>query len=182
MLLSTIGLYQEISELSAKVLKPHGSLLVLDGGIATDEGLGLLSGEEGLDYQFLLSLWYGGPSGRVHARSVDVLSKFLLWYAKGGYNGNIIPNGIQVGGITDEQPMEYHKWGQRVEAIKAALSPFIGKGQTYYGGVVLDPMCGAGTTGVAALELGASKFIGNDNEEDAPGCIEVASKRLGELK
>ncbi len=45
------------------------------------------------------------------------------------------------------------------------------------GGVVLDPFCGSGTTGLAALEHGCS-FIGIDLD---PACRELAHRRLAEF-
>ncbi|WP_255366141.1 DNA methyltransferase [Amycolatopsis sp. M39] len=44
------------------------------------------------------------------------------------------------------------------------------------GGVVLDPFCGTGTTGVAALEHGCS-FVGVDLD---PVCAGLARRRLAE--
>lgn len=43
------------------------------------------------------------------------------------------------------------------------------------GGVVLDPVCGSGTTGVAALESGRDAVLVDSN----PEAIEVVSRRLG---
>jgi site-specific DNA-methyltransferase (adenine-specific) len=45
------------------------------------------------------------------------------------------------------------------------------------GGVVLDPFCGSGTTGLAALEHGCS-FIGIDLD---PACRDLAHRRLAEF-
>ncbi|WP_409463275.1 DNA-methyltransferase [Amycolatopsis sp. GA6-003] len=44
------------------------------------------------------------------------------------------------------------------------------------GGVVLDPFCGSGTTGIAALEHGCS-FVGVDLD---PACGDLARRRLAE--
>jgi DNA modification methylase len=41
---------------------------------------------------------------------------------------------------------------------------------------VLDPFCGSGTTGVAALELG-HQFIGTDLD---PAAIAIAKRRLAQ--
>ncbi|MET7995930.1 site-specific DNA-methyltransferase [Amycolatopsis sp. NPDC005232] len=46
------------------------------------------------------------------------------------------------------------------------------------GSVVLDPFCGSGTTGVAALEHGCS-FVGIDLD---PGCQVMAQRRLAEVE
>ncbi|RJQ75942.1 DNA-methyltransferase [Amycolatopsis panacis] len=45
------------------------------------------------------------------------------------------------------------------------------------GGVVLDPFCGSGTTGIAALERGCS-FVGVDLD---PACAGLARRRLAEV-
>jgi DNA modification methylase len=42
------------------------------------------------------------------------------------------------------------------------------------GGLVLDPFCGVGTTGLVALEYGR-QFIGLDNN---PEYVKIANKRL----
>jgi DNA modification methylase len=57
----------------------------------------------------------------------------------------------------------------------ALLTRFI-EAATLPGALVLDPMCGSGTTGVACLQLGRS-FVGIDASEQA---IAVARERLGE--
>ena len=45
------------------------------------------------------------------------------------------------------------------------------------GGVVCDPMVGGGAFGVAALRLGAARFVGADVSEE---CVATTLGRLGE--
>ena len=62
-----------------------------------------------------------------------------------------------------------HDWGQNEEAMSRIIERFTVKGDT-----VLDPFCGAGTTGVAAIKL-ERHFIGIDNDEYA---IKKTGERL----
>ena len=52
------------------------------------------------------------------------------------------------------------------------------RASTREGELILDPFCGAGTTGVAARRLGR-RFIGIDSES---GYLDMAVKRLERLK
>jgi site-specific DNA-methyltransferase (adenine-specific) len=70
---------------------------------------------------------------------------------------------------TDTSEKALHDWQQPTEAMVEIVRRLCRPGQA-----ILDPFCGSGTTGVAAVRFGCT-FHGIDIDADA---IKIASKRL----
>lgn len=87
-------------------------------------------------------------------------------------------DGMQVGGFVDERmgSVATERVGYPTQKPVALLEPII-RTATLPGDLVLDPVCGSGTTLVAARSLGRPA-IGIDRSEDA---INAARRRLGSV-
>lgn len=163
-----LHLYQKLALLAARVLKDGGSLITLSGQSYLPEVMALLSSAEGLRYQWMLSyLTPGGQSAHLWRRKVNTFWKPALWYVKGAYGGSWIGDVVQ--SPVNGNDKRFHAWGQNEVAMAQLLERV-----SVPGDWILDPMCGACTTGVAALKLGR-KFIGMDLDEQS---IQIGRERL----
>ncbi len=153
-----LPLYDTLAEIADHALKPGASLLCMIGHYYLPDVLSSLS--KRLNYHWTLAyLTPGGQATQVFPRKVNTFWKPILWFVKGDYAGDWI------GDVARSQPNDndkrFHDWGQSESGMLDLMSRFVKPGDR-----VLDPFMGAGTTGVAALELGAT-FVGFDNDVSA---------------
>lgn len=160
-----LPLYGTLSELAVRVLKPGGSLLVMAGQSYIAKTLFQLN--QYLTYHWTLAYLTPGPKTAIWPRKVHCSWKPIFWFVKGEYKADWI-NDI----VTSPKPdKKFHNWGQSTRGMIKLLHKFC-----YPNQVILDPFCGAGTTGLAALELGCH-FIGIDID---PEQIRMTRTRLEE--
>ena len=100
----------------------------------------------------------GGESAQVFDRHIIPKWKPVLWYTKGecdhlSWCGDLID--------ADASDKRFHRWGQSVGQME-----WLVRLATVPGQIILDPFCGGGTTGVAALRL-QRMFIGVDIDQTA---------------
>ncbi len=122
------------------------------------------------------------------ARKVNSFWKPVLWFTKGDYEGKWL------GDVAKSEPNDndkrFHHWGQSesgmLDLVRRCTEP---------ADTVLDPFCGGGATGVAAVALNRL-FIGSDIDADhlattrqrllrvvdEPSVIEGPSPMLREVK
>ena len=174
----SIGLFGEVAEFSAKVLRPGGSLLIMSGSTYLPEVYQQLQQVEGVSYQWELAYETSGRSTAAYHRSVSSMWKPVIWMVKGKYEGPYIRSLVRFQ-QSGEDTNEFHKWGQIVAGGEALLYQFLGADGAYAGGTVCDPMCGGGGFGVAALLLGAGRFIGADVDSEA---VNITKGRLADVK
>jgi 16S rRNA G966 N2-methylase RsmD len=148
-------------------LKPGGSLLVMSGQSYLSEVISALA-KSGLTFRWTLCcLNYSGRERQpLFERHIIPNWKPVLWYIKGDCNhlpcvGDVIR--------ADPKDKRFHHWGQSETQMERIVELASVPGQT-----ILDPFCGGGTTGVAALRLGR-QFIGLDIDKK---CIEQTAARL----
>jgi len=72
---------------------------------------------------------------------------------------------------SDRSEKALHEWQQSVSGMEAIIKQFCLPGQS-----ILDPFCGTGTTGIAALKYNCT-FVGIELD---PRTAEVARGRLSE--
>jgi len=165
-----LPLYEQLSKFAERVLKPRGSLICMVGQSYLPQLTQLLGTH--LTYQWILSyLTPGGQAVQLWDRKVNTFWKPLLWYVKGEYNGEWL--GDVCKSDTNDNDKAYHKWGQSESGMGDIIERF-----TMVGDVICDPFCGAGTTGVVALQLNR-KFIGIDKSEES---IEKTKTRISEIR
>jgi ParB-like chromosome segregation protein Spo0J len=141
-------LYGDVAALAARMLAPGGSLVVYCPCYAVAEVLPRMTPH--LKFWAALTVRHTGPSSRLNHYRIFVGAKLLLWFVKGGYEGEWVTNMI------DGQPGDKaaHEWAQGGSEAGYCIEKMCPPG-----GMVLDPMCGSGTTLIAARQLGR-RFLG----------------------
>lgn len=163
-----LPLYEDLSKAARRVLKPGGSLIVMAGQSYLPEVVQLLGSH--MDYHWCLAyLTPGGQSPQLWHKRTNTFWKPVLWYVKGGYDGDYIGDVLK--SPPNDNDKQFHEWGQSLGGMKDIVERF-----TDPGDVILDPFTGGGTTGVAAVSMGR-RFIGTDIER---GNIETTERRVKE--
>ena len=164
-----LPLYEDLARGGARVLKPGGSMLVMVGQSYLPEILALMTPH--MRYQWMVAyLTPGGQSAQLWQRKVNTFWKPVLWFVNGEYDGGWI--GDVARSAVNDNDKRFHGWGQSESGMADLLDRF-----TQPGDLVLDPFCGAGTTGVAAVAMGRA-FIGVDLDE---GAVSASKARLAEV-
>ena len=161
--------FKHLARRAPERLKPGGSLIVMSGQSYLPEVFSALR-KSGLTYRWTFCLLTtAGENTQIFDRHIIPKWKPVLWYTKGNcghlsWTGDIIE--------ADANDKRFHRWGQSegqmARMVELASLP---------GQLILDPFCGGGTTGIAALRLGR-RFIGLDIDEK---CIEQTAARLKDL-
>ena len=153
-------------ELCERVLRPGASLHMMYGHSSLPEVLQIL--QRHLRYHWLLSYQLKGAASAVWPRRVLNHWKPLLWFTQGAYTGDY--QGDVLNG--EGKDKRFHDWGQ-----SAALFAALVQRWTMPNDMVLDPVCGGGTTGAVALAL-RRRFIGIDRD---PAAIAITRARLAAM-
>ena len=168
-----IHIYSELASLANKVLKPGGSIVTYIGQHNLPEILDIFTSNN-LKYWWPIAVKHTGATKAFHQRKVFVLWKPLLWFVKGDKLSASYPitalNDYLYDYVESKPPEKLlHPWEQStVEAIH------IIKKLTIENQIVLDPLMGSGTTGIAALNL-KRKFIGIEKDHEK---FKIAEARL----
>lgn len=162
-----LSLYADLSEYASKALKPNAPCIVMCGQSWLETVLHYLS--RNLKYVWTLAYFSPGKSTQVFGRKVKSNWKPLVFLVNGDNQCEHIADFINSG----EYDKDFHDWGQTEKGMAEIIERFTVKGD-----LILDPFCGAGTTGVAAVNLGR-RFMGMDIDEYS---IKQSAKRLGEIE
>lgn len=159
-------LYADLSAFAYRVLRPGGICAAYSGQLALAENFMALS--EHLEPMWMAAVRHTGGEMRFRKYSIrngwkpvlifykDPLEVWWDWFS------DVVSGGKE---------KDSHPWQQaeaEAEHFIAALCPS--------GGVVIDPMCGSGTTLVAAKKLGR-RYLGFDIDGEA---LSEATRRLAE--
>jgi len=151
-----LPLYESLAKRADEWLKPNGLLIAMCGQSYLDEIIRLMS--EHLDYYWTAA--YLTPSQPTPLRQVNVNTtwKPLLMFTRHGesYKGKIFGDVFK----SDANDKDFHKWGQSVSGMCDIVKKICLPGQW-----ILDPFCGAATTGIAALKNGCL-FHGVELDEE----------------
>lgn len=161
-------LWTDLAEHSARVLRPGGVLAAMSGKIHLDDRMRRLG--EHLAYGWVYCQLLPGENTRVLARHVIQEWKPWLCYSSGPWpSGRVEWNGDLL--TAGPKAKDRYHWQQQldpaVELVERLTSP---------GDLVVDPFCGSGTFGIAALRAGR-RFIGV--EADA-GRVAIAASAMKE--
>jgi 16S rRNA G966 N2-methylase RsmD len=156
-------LYEELAILANDCLKDGGLLIAMAGQSYLDELYAMMS--EHLTYYWTAAYLTPGQPTPLRQRNVNTTWKPLLIYSKGDYKGKIFGDVFK----SEGNDKDHHKWGQSVSGMTDIVSKICLSGQK-----ILDPFCGAGTTGIAALKHGCL-FTGLDIEEEN---VNISKARL----
>ena len=143
-----IPLYAELAKVAARVLIYGGSLVCYAGQYALPLVFPLMTPH--LHYQWAFAVRHSGGHRRQHGWKVRVAWKPLLWFVKGRYKGDYVLD------LLDSSPGDksLHDWAQGCGEAAYLIDKLCPEG-----GLVLDPMCGSGTTLLAAKRL-KRRFLG----------------------
>jgi methylase of polypeptide subunit release factors len=153
-----LSCFDHLARRAPEWLKPRGSLLVMSGQSYLPEVLAALQ-KSGLTYRWTFCcLTTGGENTQIFDQHVIPKWKPVIWYTKGDcdhlpWTGDLIE--------PDANDKRFHRWGQSVRQME-----WLVRLATVPGQLILDPFCGGGTTGVAALRL-QRMFIGVDIDQTA---------------
>ena len=163
----SLDLYQGLSELGNRVLKDGGSCLCYVTQTMLHQVLNVMS--ENLDYYWIISIKHGGNNGR-HGRGIFVEWKPILWFVKGKKkrSSDFVADFVY---STPPEKM-LHRWEQSTKEAEYYISHLSSVGE-----IVLDPMMGTGTTGVASLSC-SRNFVGIEKEKST---FDIARGRISEM-
>jgi hypothetical protein len=169
--------YEDLGRRAFELLKPGASLAVMCGHAFLPQVFAALE-KSGLMYRWTFCCEMNGARTYVRERHILTSWKPVLLYRKDKiekghqYNCDDLP---WIGDVikSDERDKRYHRWGQSVAQFEKIVELVSLPGQ-----IILDPFCGGGTTGVAALRLGR-QFIGIDIDERA---IATTAERLSKVE
>jgi site-specific DNA-methyltransferase (adenine-specific) len=166
-----VPIYKAIAQLAARVLVPQGLLVVMSGQSHLDKIIRTISEVDGLVYNWTVAyLTRAAGSTYLNQLGVTPYWKPVLLYIKGNRTWT---NRLMYSDVIDTPPdktrQTLHPWQQDEAGFKELVSRFTRPGET-----VLDPCCGASTTGAACVTLGRA-YIGVDID---PDCIKKSRERL----
>lgn len=157
-------LYGAIAAELPRLLKRGGSLLA----IVPHYGLPDILADVGkhLKYRWTLCMWQDAGSHPRMAMGIEVMWKPIVWWVNEAWP---VGRGFVKDGFVNVPPEKMrHRWEQSLTWAEHCLRVVPA------GGVIIDPLCGAGTSGVAAVRRGY-RYIGIDND---PAAIVAARMRL----
>ncbi len=159
--------YADLSVLACRVLRPGGICVAYSGQLALAENLMAL--EEHLEPMWIAAIRHTGGELRFRKFSIRNGWKPLLIFYKPPLEVWWDWFSDVASGGKEKSDHEWQQAESEAEHFISALSPA--------GGSVLDPMCGSGTTLVAAKKLGRS-YLGIDTDMRA---LQAAGRRLNAL-
>jgi ParB-like chromosome segregation protein Spo0J len=161
-----LHLWSLLAQRATEWLADGGMLVAMTGQIYLPRVISVLC--EHLEYYWTIALVMRGPASLIQSRLVHQNWKPILCFTKKGdtYAGQRGFNDLI---ITDTSEKSLHDWQQPTEAMVEIVRRLCRPGQA-----VLDPFCGSGTTGVAAIRFGCT-FHGIDIDPDA---VKITRKRL----
>lgn len=163
-----LPLYGALARRALDWLKPGGLVLAMCGQSYLDTIMAMMG--EHLDYYWTGCYLTPGQPTPLRTRQVNTTWKPILVYGLpgGSYKGKIFGDVW----VSEGNDKDLHKWGQSESGMYAMVKQVCLPGQS-----IIDPFCGAGTTGVAALRHGCT-FRGVELDEQNTG---IARARLAEV-
>jgi site-specific DNA-methyltransferase (adenine-specific) len=162
-----LPLWETLARRSKQWLKDGGLLIAMSGQTYLNKIYSMLG--EHLDYYWTACYLTPGQPTPMRTVNVNTTWKPLLIFGKGKYTGKIFGDVF----TSDKNEKQHHKWGQSESGMIDIVSKICLEGQS-----ILDPFCGAGTTGVAALRHGCF-FDGLDIDIDN---VNISKGRLNGTK
>jgi len=160
-----LSVYGELAQAARLLLSPGGALVVMIGHSHLPEVLALMTPH--IDYLWTVAYLTPANTARVFSAKAMVNWKPVLVFSNGPYQGDWYTDVVSNSAVDKR----FHEWGQGESGMAELIERYSLPGQT-----ILDPFCGASTTGVAAIKMNRF-YVGADNDADA---IAISAKRLSE--
>lgn len=144
-----IGLWDDLGEFAARVLRPGGSLVAYSGQATLPDALDALRSH--LRYWWTLALIHKHGGQQLPGKWVLSEWKPILWFVKEHREGT----SYVADTVSGAKPRkDAHEWAQGI-----AESVYVINQLTEAGALVVDPFSGSGTVALAAKETGR-RFVG----------------------
>lgn len=139
-----LSLWNDLSRISARVLKPNGFLITYSGQYHLPYVINALS--EHLEYFWTFALYHKGRSQIVNNRNLMCKWKPILIFRNGTDSRfeSTIPDYV----VSEQPEKDDHEWQQGESAIAQLIEYFTKPNE-----LILDVCAGSGTTGVVAKRL-----------------------------
>jgi ParB-like chromosome segregation protein Spo0J len=162
-----IPLYKDLAEASSKAVKAGAVLAVMCGQSYVPQILSDMS--EHVPYLWMFAyLTPGGQAVQLWKRKVNTFWKpVLIFGSLPKWAGDVVTSDV------NDNDKQWHKWGQSVSGMRNLIERL-----TSPGDLIVDPMSGAGTTGVAAIGS-HRKFKGCDIDQKA---VNTANDRIDAMR
>jgi len=147
-----LPLYENLAKRATEWLKPGGLMVVMCGQSYLNEIYQSMS--KHIKYYWTGCYLTPGQPKPLRQRNVNTTWKPLLMF--GEYTGKIFGDVF----TSDKNEKSLHEWGQSESGMLSIISKMCLPGQ-----YILDPFCGAGTTGLMAIKHGCL-FDGIDTNSD----------------
>ena len=169
--------YADLAKLAAETLVPNGSLVTYCNQSQIPEIMAFMK-EAGLAYCHIISVILDNTFARDFDSGIVYKYKPLLWFTK-GVRTRVRKENSDSDHISDviysrkptKDDIDWQQSSVEAEHVIARLTRANGKD------IVLDPMCGSGTTGTAAIKL-SRKFIGIDKDLKT---FQIAKTNIGKF-
>lgn len=158
-----LPLYKTLAFRSREWLKEDGLLVVMCGQSYLDEIISMMA--EHISYYWIGAYLTPGQPTPLRQRQVNTSWKPILVFGKKDYHGKIFGDVFK----SDLEDKALHDWQQSVSGMLSIIKQLCVPGQS-----ILDPFCGTGTTGVAAI-MHKCLFTGVEIDSKT---AEIARKRL----
>lgn len=165
-------LYPHLARISAKLLKPNGSLIVVCGQLLLPQAMQSIG--EYLTYNWVHAFMTPNGTQLVHSRRVIPKWKAILHYVKGTPNKTLAytPD-LYIPPPRVAEDTGLHPYQQSVDAFVELVKTFSSEGDT-----VMDCCMGSATTIIATLLAGGRKVLGSDYN---PQYVATAKSRVREF-
>lgn len=138
-----LTLYEVLAIRANEWLTDDGLLIAMCGQSYLNQIYEMMS--KHLTYYWTACYLLPGQPTPLRTRQVNTSWKPLLIFSRSDYKGKIFGDVFK----SDGNDKDFHKWGQSVSGMTSIISQICLPGK-----YILDPFCGAGTTGIAALAHG----------------------------
>ncbi len=162
----SLPLYGDLANAAAILLKDGASLVTYCGQDLKYQVIELMK-SSGLTYWWEIAIIQASSSARMFTKNVVVTWKPLLWFVNG--TKLRISEFIKDSVHSPRPDKTFHTWTQSTAEAEHVISKLTNEND-----VVLDPMMGTGTTGIASLNL-KRQFIGIEKDAET---FKIAKARL----
>ncbi|UXF50072.1 nuclease [Haloquadratum phage sp.] len=162
-----LELWEQLATVAADKLKDGGYLIAYSGQSYLPQVYDILSNE--LNYIWQLTVSHESE-GKHPYHSISIGYKPVLLFGKetSGYRGSLVTDTVDIGAREKDE----HEWQQSAREASKFVEKF-----TEPNDVICDPMCGSGTTGIAAIQNDRQAIL-IDNDAEA---IDKTKNRISEV-
>lgn len=163
-----IPLYGELAALAERVLKPGGFCLAMSGGLYLDEILNSMAKHLNFYWMFHISIPGAATPVRPRGNRIPVIAKEKPIHAF--IKGWGQPRTVIIDPYTESvKDKRFHDWGQDEKSARYYIDCITNEGD-----LVVDPLCGGGTTPFVCQSIGRH-YIAGDSDLAA---VEMTRNRL----